>query len=172
MANAKNPAETGSSVKFSTIVLPTDFSANSQAAVPYAVELAKNGGEIFLLNVFEDIESHAMLATSGTGVALDWTGFIEEMRQQHAKKLKAEAAALGASGVKVKSIMVDGYAAEAIVAFAREKKADCIVIATHGRSGLSHLFYGSVAERVVRFSECPVLSVKPAKVERAKSKGS
>ena len=49
--------------------------------------------------------------------------------------------------------------AETIVAYAKTQAVDVIVIGTHGRSGLAHLFMGSVAERVVRFAPCPVLTV-------------
>jgi len=50
---------------------------------------------------------------------------------------------------------------------AKEKEADLIVMATHGRSGLSHILFGSVAEKVVRKSTCPVLSVRPPEHEFA-----
>ena len=56
--------------------------------------------------------------------------------------------------------MTQGRAFAEIVRMARERKADLIVIATHGRSGLSHAMFGSTAEKVIRKAPCPVLSVK------------
>jgi nucleotide-binding universal stress UspA family protein len=67
-----------------------------------------------------------------------------------------------ARGVELTTCVADGIAAEAIVATATRLKSDLIVIATHGRTGLSHLLLGSVAERVVRAAPCPVLTVRAA----------
>ena len=56
--------------------------------------------------------------------------------------------------------MCEGYAATVIVEEANVRRADLIVIGTHGRSGLKHLLLGSIAERVVQKAPCPVLTVK------------
>ena len=53
-----------------------------------------------------------------------------------------------------------GHPAEAIVRVAQERKADLIVMGTHGRTGLQHVLLGSVAEKVVRLAPCPVLTVR------------
>jgi nucleotide-binding universal stress UspA family protein len=71
---------------------------------------------------------------------------------------------------KLRTIRLIGSPAMSVVAAARKLKADIIVIATHGRTGLSHLFLGSVAERIVRTARCPVLTVPsstPVKRPRA-----
>ncbi len=69
-------------------------------------------------------------------------------------------AAFDLSGVRVGTRLESGRAEDTIVAIVREEGFDLIVMGTHGRSGLSHFLMGSVAERVVRLSPCPVLTVK------------
>jgi nucleotide-binding universal stress UspA family protein len=81
------------------------------------------------------------------------------------KRLYAEAAMLAKqTELQVESVLSRGRAAEQIVAVAVERKADLIAISTHGYTGLSHLIFGSIAEKVVRISPIPVLSVKPPKI--------
>ena len=59
-----------------------------------------------------------------------------------------------------------GSPVEAIVDYASEKKIELIVIATHGRTGLSHVLLGSVAERIVREAPCPVLTIRDSRARR------
>jgi nucleotide-binding universal stress UspA family protein len=63
--------------------------------------------------------------------------------------------------VETQTLVEVGQAAERLIAAAKEKNADLIVMATHGRTGLSHALMGSVAEKVVRQAPCPVLTVRP-----------
>jgi nucleotide-binding universal stress UspA family protein len=63
-------------------------------------------------------------------------------------------------GITVETIHRVGIPFMEIIKAAREKEADLIVIATHGKSGLSHILFGSVAEKVVRKAPCPVLSIR------------
>lgn len=75
---------------------------------------------------------------------------------EFARTFDPDAGAVGATTV----LRVSSNPAAAIVAFATEAAIDCIVIGTHGRGALAHLFVGSVAERVVRTAPCPVLTVR------------
>jgi nucleotide-binding universal stress UspA family protein len=68
-------------------------------------------------------------------------------------------------GLEVEIIHKVGIPFVEIIRAAKEKKTDLIVMATHGRSGLSHILFGSVAEKVVRKSTCPVLSIRPREHE-------
>ena len=70
---------------------------------------------------------------------------------------------LGKRNAQIKSVVVTAAAAPGIVDTARKLSADLIVIGTHGRTGLSRLMIGSVAERVVRTAPCPVLTVPSAR---------
>jgi nucleotide-binding universal stress UspA family protein len=78
--------------------------------------------------------------------------------EQYLEASKQEALALGAANVD--SQLLQGFAAGEIVAYAKDRHSDLIVIGTHGRTGPKHLLLGSVAERVVRTAQCPVLTVK------------
>jgi nucleotide-binding universal stress UspA family protein len=64
------------------------------------------------------------------------------------------------ANVKAKSVLLNGQAHDQIIKAAKSKKADIVVIGTHGRTGLSKLFMGSVAGRVVSTADCPVLTVR------------
>ena len=71
------------------------------------------------------------------------------------------------AGLNVEEVVVHGEAASEIVRVAREREVDLIVIASHGRTGLGRILFGSTAEAVVRHAPCPVLVVKPPLVEEA-----
>ena len=71
------------------------------------------------------------------------------------------------AGLDVEELIVHGEAASEIVRVARERKVDLIVIASHGRTGLGRILFGSTAEAVVRHAPCPVLVVKPPQEEEA-----
>src|SRR5262249_47140056 len=64
------------------------------------------------------------------------------------------------AGARVKSLLIQGAPHEQIVRSARSKRADLIVLGTHGRTGLAKFFLGSVADRVVSMASCPVLTVR------------
>jgi nucleotide-binding universal stress UspA family protein len=73
-------------------------------------------------------------------------------------RTKARVAGQGVIGIE--TVLVDGTPADVIVDEAGKRHSDLIVMATHGRTGLSHILIGSVAERVVRTAPCPVLTVR------------
>jgi nucleotide-binding universal stress UspA family protein len=66
------------------------------------------------------------------------------------------------SGIKASGRVVNGYAAEEILNAAGECKADIIVMGTHGRSGIDRILFGSVAEKIVKGSPIPVMTIRPA----------
>lgn len=68
-------------------------------------------------------------------------------------------------GVNARGLVEVGYPAEAILSVAEKRKCDLIVMGTHGRSGWDRIMFGSVAEKVVKASRIPVLTVPPRKVE-------
>jgi nucleotide-binding universal stress UspA family protein len=86
---------------------------------------------------------------------------LEESAKKDAESsMKRLMTKLEKAKVKAKSLLLRGTAHEQIVKAAKSKKADMIVIGTHGRTGLSKLFLGSVAGRVVSAASCPVLTVR------------
>jgi nucleotide-binding universal stress UspA family protein len=136
------------------ILAPTDFSDCSIRALEYAAELAKQyGAEIILLHVEEPITQAALSPDLIDAVRTEQHRFAQKGIEQAAERLRA-------TGVRVRTRLNSGLAHEQIVKIAEEHRADLIVMGTHGRSGLPHLFVGSVAETVVRTASCPVLTVK------------
>jgi nucleotide-binding universal stress UspA family protein len=153
-------------IQFKHIVLATDFSDNSEAATPYAMALAKAfGATIYLLNAWEDVPYiRADEMGIGTGTIVDPTVW-EGVRKQAKLRLEETAQALSKqNAVPVVPVFREGKAVHVIQAYIDETKPDCIVIATHGRTGLSHLLMGSVAEKIVRHSSCPVFTVRSSAV--------
>lgn len=152
-------------LRLRTVLLPTDFSENAAVVQPYAIELAREAGaKILLAHVVEDSVYYAS-AAAGEGIGVDVEAWLTAICAEADKRLRSEAAALSAeSGLEVVPILSRGRAAERLVEIATEQHADLMVISTHGYTGLSHLIFGSVAERIVRISHVPVLSIKPQKV--------
>jgi nucleotide-binding universal stress UspA family protein len=91
----------------------------------------------------------------------------EEQRLWVQQALDQRVAAAAAGGLSVSAVLKTGSAPEAILDAAADERADLIVIGTHGRTGLTRLVIGSVAERVVRMAPCPVLVVKPPPAREA-----
>jgi nucleotide-binding universal stress UspA family protein len=77
--------------------------------------------------------------------------------EQNAKTVKEAAQK---EGVAVKAFVMSGKPAEAIIQVAEERRADLVVVGSHGRTGVERLLIGSVAERVIVLASCPVLVVK------------
>lgn len=148
--------------QFKTILVATDFSRSSEHALEYAQGLAKSfGGTLHLLHVVPD----PVLASAWSeAYAYDLTALGERLRVEAAQQLAARAQSIRDVSVTTEAII--GVPATLISFTAAERGVDLIVMATHGRSGLSHLFLGSVAERVVRTAPCPVLTVREPAAEK------
>jgi nucleotide-binding universal stress UspA family protein len=141
------------------ILVPTDFSATSDAALDYAREVAARfDGSLHLLHVLEDPFTNRPLApdayvTDTPGVR---TTILEDARARLAHRLTPR----DRDELAANAEMVFGSGAETIVEYAASRGIDLIVMGTHGRTGMAHLLLGSVAERVVRTAYCPVLTVR------------
>jgi nucleotide-binding universal stress UspA family protein len=141
------------------ILVPTDFSDHSEHAAAYALELAKRyeADEIHCVHV-SDIPADLM-ATSAYYMTGPSEQFVEQVRAESRKSLEAFAQK-NFPGVPVQAVFLEGRPFAEIVRYASENQVDLIVISTHGRSGLKHALFGSVAEKVIRKAPCPVLVVK------------
>jgi len=140
------------------VLFPTDFSEASEAAWPYAMTLAEQfGAEMIFLHVVPE----------GMGEVHFVAGFPCGHRPAnmaawgHDRLRKDLMDKASGSGVPVTPRVREGLASWEIVKEAREAVADLIVMGTHGRTGLTHLVRGSVAETVVREAPCPVITVRP-----------
>jgi nucleotide-binding universal stress UspA family protein len=145
-------------VSLKRILAPTDLSECSAAGLKYAAALAERfEAELILLHVAQDFDV-ALAATE--------LGFPppERLRQELTEHARKQLANLPGGSWSIRAITREvrwGNPWQEITTFAKEIDADLIVVGTHGRTGLSHLFLGSVAERVVRAAPCPVLTVRP-----------
>ena len=144
---------------FKNILLTTDFSPNADVAISAAAELARKfGGTIRLLYVFEDTALVSGLPGE-PAMSMDW---VNAARIEREARLATLAEKIQKSeDVECVPCLREGLGAAEILKAAKDLHSDCIVIATHGRTGFSHFLFGSVAERVVRMAACPVLTVRP-----------
>ena len=140
------------------ILYATDFSKASARALDEAVNLAKqNNAELWAVHVIEPVP---YVAGEEFGSAEIYAK-IEEVTDRHAKAAMVKLAQrLKKANVKVQSLLLKGSAHDQIVKAAKSKKADMIVIGTHGRTGLAKLFMGSVAGKVISSAACPVVTVR------------
>jgi len=141
---------------YKTILCPVDFDENSQAAVAHARRLAIDmEATLHLLHVLPILP---LLSDRGAVGGIDQDAEAEARR-----RLKEIARRLSRTRCEIHTRI--GFVSDVpknILVAARELGADLIVMATHGRSVLKHLFFGSVAEAVVRNAVCPVLTLRPA----------
>jgi universal stress protein A len=143
------------------IICPTDFSDPSYEGLKKAIEIAEHfTAEIILVHIISPIPN-IMGAGSPTGFHLPVV--LEEMEKQATQKIEADAASQIPDHIRSKTIVKTGRPADQIVQTALEKKAQIIVMATHGQSGWQRFVSGSVTERVVRMATCPVFVVPAPK---------
>lgn len=131
------------------VLVPTDFSENSRAALMLAIDLinGKRGKSLILLHV---VEASVPPCDEEEGV-LD----------PEALKTRIEMVAASRDhDVDIESLVVHGNPDRKIVEVADERNIDLIVMGTHGRTGLAHLVVGSTAEAVLRHANCPVLTIR------------
>lgn len=141
-----------------TIVFPTDFSQYNQAALEFASRLAAESGATLHIVYVHDVRELNAAGDAAYTMAANW----EE--EQAAAETRIKSIGPTIPTVKVERHCLTGTPEAELVDFAKEKNADLIVMASHGRTGLSRLLMGSVAEAVMRRATCPVLIVKqPAK---------
>jgi nucleotide-binding universal stress UspA family protein len=136
------------------ILVATDFGDEAAKALDVGVELAKKyGATITLLHVYE-IPPYPYPAMP---VAVD---FVTPIRDAAQKQLASAFEALKLRGVEARSELLYGPPGSAILETAEHRKADLIVVGTHGRKGVMRALLGSVAEKVVRLAQVPVLTVR------------
>ena len=149
------------------ILVPIDFSPNSMRALEYAVDFAKPfKARMSILFVVEPIYYAVPDFTGGAAMGQLLT---EQLANARAQLLRLEQQ-YAKRRIKVRALLQSGSAYDSIVAAAKQCKAHLIIMATHGRTGVSHLLLGSVAERVVRTAPCPVLTLRPGQGPRARAR--
>ncbi len=139
---------------FKKILCPTDFSAASRLAIDVAADLAaRDNGELCVVHV---VEVEPALPTDPNFV-MEVPEYERTLHADAQRQLDALAGCF--RNVKVSTMVGHGDPGNEIVRIAQEEVADLIVMPTHGRTGLDHLVFGSVAEKVVRQARRPVLTL-------------
>lgn len=137
------------------ILCPTDFSPMAAHAAAWAASLARPArAEIVLLHVLPELS----YPVRGFGLSAALPQLEEELKRRSQEQLAQAKAAL--ADVACTTELRDGRPHEVILAVAKERQVDMIVMGTAGHTGLAHALLGSVAERVVRLATCPVLTVR------------
>ena len=141
------------------VLLPIDFSPSSKAALEIATDLALHfHAEIFLVNVVPSF------ATFTSEYSVPQVSLQAEMRTHAEQHLAKACAVLTTKGVKAGSSVEVGYdIAGSIMDVVEREHIDLVVISTHGISGWHPLVFGSIAEKVVKLVQCPLLLLRSAK---------
>jgi len=148
---------------YKKILVPLDGSKLAECVLPHVEKLAESGvaKEIILLRV---CDSPSIIADYPESKGKTWEKHVERMttnaQQSCSLYIKDVEKDLKDKGFKVKTESSLGKPAEEIVNYANKNKVDLIVMASHGRSGVSRWAYGSVADKVLRSTCVPVLLVK------------
>jgi nucleotide-binding universal stress UspA family protein len=139
------------------ILFASDFSSASRPAFAKALEMARAvRAELILIHAFA-----MMLPVDGMYMtAATWAAVERDARMAAQKELDRLQRAARKAGVRATTVVVEGFAADQIVRAAKARRADFIVMGTHGRTGLSKMVMGSVATRVIASAPCPVMTVR------------
>jgi nucleotide-binding universal stress UspA family protein len=142
---------------YDRILVPTDGSTETRRAVEHAIDLAnEHDATVHVLYVL-NTASYASVSVDAS-----WEGVSDMLREEGEAAVEAVADLARAEGVAVETSLYSGSPSREIVRYAEDEECDLIVMGTHGRGGIDRLLLGSVAERVVRSSSVPVLTVRVA----------
>ena len=143
-------------INLKRILVPTDFSECSDAAVRYGLELARKfGATVHLLHVIQDPATQPWAAE---GYVVPVLEALEEWQKDAQKRLEASIPEADRAKAIVWCVIASPF--PEILRYATANDIDLIVMGTHGRGGVSHMVLGSIAEKVVRRAPCPVLTVR------------
>jgi universal stress protein A len=142
---------------FKKIVCPVDFSEFTDEIIEYAVSIAKEyDAELHLLHVIPNLNyftPYESFLTPENLVAME-RNIEKEIEKDFQKIIKK-------IPIPVTKVIRTGVTFVEIVDYIKTEKIDLVVMGTHGRSGFEHILLGSVAEKIIRRSPCPVLTVRP-----------
>ena len=152
---------------YNNILVPLDGSELAECVFPHVDKFIASGQvhTVALVRVVEPaptrFDDTAALSSKTRDQIIEGARIIEEDRQARAAEyLKAAGGRLKRDGVIIKTEVLCGRVADCLVDFIEANGVDLIIIATHGRSGISRWVRGSVADRILRFSRIPVLMVQ------------
>jgi nucleotide-binding universal stress UspA family protein len=151
---------------YQRILVALDGSALAERILPYAEALGDKFGATLIVLRATTPPSEIVAAEAAAGAipvspaVADATEITEAEQRDAAGYLRGVAARLRARGLTVEVNEPEGRIAEAILARARDLRADLIAMTTHGRGGLGRALFGSIADEVLRHAPCPVLLVR------------
>ena len=146
--------------RVSRILFASDFSKASGRALAVALSLAKaTGAAVCILHVIVPITPLVPEQYLNAALLDEIDAQARKTSQRHLTKLVAKA---GKAGIRATSLLIEGDPADEITRVARSKRADLLVLGTHGRTGLAKFFVGSVAGRVIATASCPVVTARSA----------
>ena len=149
-------------IKIKRILLPTDFSDCSKYALKYALDLAlERKAKLYILHVIQELS----IPVGTEEAAYPIAQIYDDMEREAKKNIHRLVPKRFREKLRVEYIILRGTPYLEIIKNAKKYNVDLITIATHGRTGISHMLLGSTAEKVVRKAPCPVLCVKHPKHE-------
>lgn len=145
---------------YDTILVPTDGSDESNVAIEYAIEEARNhGSTIHLLHVIQPVQSFDSSVGMGGGSVTSNVN-MQRMSEEHSQEILNDARDKIPDDIDlVVSDPIVGTPKEKILEYSEEEDIDMIIMGSHGRTGIDRFLVGSVTEAVVRHSDIPVLTV-------------
>jgi nucleotide-binding universal stress UspA family protein len=139
------------------ILVPVDFSRESAEALKFAADLSRRyEATLDIVHVF----NVPTLALPEGYVVPTQEQFALMVSQREGQLAQVKRDAIDAGAVNVEARLVQGHPVSEILTIAKQEKPDLIVMGTHGRTGMKHLLIGSVAENVVRYAPCPVVTTR------------
>jgi len=146
--------------RYKNVLFCTDFSGNADYAFGFAFGVAKrDGGRLYILHVKTDSAEQSIIEGTVEGSYPEMAEAIREKAQRDLDNTLQERYAKKIESVSFEIVTKSGRAYQEIIGFAEEKDVDLIVMGTHGRTGVKHTLFGSVAEMVTRHSPIPVFVI-------------
>lgn len=143
--------------KTSKVVVPVDFSTNTNKVAGYALSVADQlGAEVLFLHVVNDYLGHDMMLGHPS-----FLGMTKDLEMQAKERMTNMVSDYEGREHGVSGKVLLGDAASEIIKYTQSQQADMIIIGTHGVKGLEKILIGSTAEQVAKKADCPVLLFKP-----------
>ena len=143
------------------VLAATGFSGYGEGLIKYSAKLAASmDAELLVVSVINDRDIDAVSRVVSMGYKVDGEHYVEGVREERKAELREILAATDFPKDKVKTFIPTGHPVDEILNVALEEDVDMIVMGTKGRTDLSHVFVGSVADKVFRKSPVTVVSYR------------
>jgi nucleotide-binding universal stress UspA family protein len=150
---------------YKTLLVPLDGSEIAECTLAHTIEIAQKFQvpNVTLIKVNEPFNLGWAVNGELSGISgIDEKGIDEKAETESKAYLAKKAADLKQEGIKAKTVLLKGDAADQILMYSDKVPVDLIIMATHGKTGFTRWAMGSVADRIVRHSKVPVMLVPPA----------